>query len=278
MFSGGELVYLDKWKTFDLDQFKRLPGFTKCNCGERLWDCPVWSPLSYKEENRIKSRFNAVENARIGIGAILGPYFAQFLGYRASENRSFYNGIFSLMKENSYSSRLLTDSSKDPRRFFDLIVAPPDQEVVLIYLTRDPREYLYTHLKKSRPIYKKRKTAFLILLEWVSIHFVSRRLWARFGGSKARISYKDLTDDTANTLNELGSILNISIQREGLEKRINESKYHIVNGNHMKRSDVRPITFEVRWKKAFSPLQRAMFNSLSFPFRWMDGRSLYRAK
>jgi len=273
-FSVGELMFLDYYKGY---KFRHLAYGRVCSCEENFDDCPFWSTIDFDRKDNISKHDTLGESLRI-LFNILNPFERwSKLRFHIGPNREIYRRIIEESRRLKPDVRFIIDSSKDPRRLYELIQDPgigPDN-LTVIHLIRDGRGYIYSYQKSLRKdIGRKVRSTIVYLAEWIGLNVLSRLLIRKYKLTAFTLSYDRFAEDPTKSLEKLGEFLGFDLDGDSVLARIERTVYHNVHGNPMRRGKIEAIRRDVGWVTDFSPVKRFMLTVALYPFnrRWVYSR------
>ena len=276
-FSVGELMYVDHYKGYKTEKFHRLVKGRLCTCGEHFDECPFWSKVVFDGEDNVEKHENLSESFRILIN-ILNPLerWAQ-ARFRISPNRQTYDKIVEQARSIKPDVRFIVDSSKDPRRLYELIQDPEigPENLQVIHLIRDGRGYIYSYQKPERlEDGRNLRGTIDCLIEWIIVNILSRRIVKKYKLNAFTLSYDRFAEEPDAYLGRLGKFLGIDLEAETALKRIEKTVYHNVHGNPIRRRKIESIRRDTKWESFFSPVKKFFLTVVLHPFnrRWVYPR------
>ncbi len=223
----------------------------KCMCGEKIEICQMWTDI-INCDKKDKKYFNE--------DYLHYNYYkdlAKNKDYLSEKNKNYANFLFSNYRKISESNKksILVDSSKNLNHLHLLISnCPDDFNICILHLVRHPAAYINS-AKNHYP-----DTSFLYrLIEWYNSYKNFNNLLKNNKNLSITIFYKDLCNDSLNTLNLVFKIFNIN-KVEELPKLSNLGK-HIIEGNPTK-INFNKIYYSEKWKKELALIGKLM----SIPF------------
>lgn len=273
-FSTGELMFLDYYKGY---KSRELAHGRVCTCAEHFDTCPFWSNIDFASKDNISKHDELGESARI-FANVLNPFERWMkLRFHVGPNRDVYGRIFNESRKLKPENRFIVDSSKDPRRLYELIQDPeigPDR-LVVIHLIRDGRGYIYSYQKAFRVDFGvKVRSTIACLAEWIGINLFSRLMINKYGLEAYTLSYDQFAANPTNSLHKLGEFLGIDLDGDNVLARIERTTYHNVHGNPMRKRKIAVIRRDSAWATSFSPVKRFILSAALYPFnrRWVYSR------
>jgi hypothetical protein len=273
-FSVGEFMFLDYYKGY---KARELARGRVCTCGEHFDACPFWSKIEFASKDNISKHDTFGESARI-LANVLNPFERWFrFRFHIGFNRDVYERVFDESRKLKPNNRFIVDSSKDPRRLYELIQDPdigPDR-LAVVHLIRDGRGYVYSYQKALRVDFGvKVRSTIVCLAEWIGINLFSRILIHKYNLAAYTLSYDQFAEDPTSSLDKLGEFLGIDLDGDKVLARIEKSVYHNVHGNPMRRRKIAAIRRDSAWVTNFSPVKRFVLSVVLYPFnrRWVYSR------
>lgn len=285
VFGLGELFYFDRYRGIA----PAPPTLRRvCTCGADFERCPFWSQVPVRSRGNVLKPESAAAGIRIllnlfnpgekncGIAAPRGP------------NGWMLAHIARLAKRCKPGLAYLLDSSKDPRRLYELIHDPEvgPQRLKVIHLVRDGRGYIWSFQKPS-----KRRGGYRIqttgrsLVEWIVINAAARRMIARYGLPALHVSYDRFCRDLPAHLAAIEAFLGVRLPVEGLLERVNRTPCHNIHGSLSRFYPIRRIAPDDTWQRGLPAGKRRLVSWVLAPFhrRWVESsprvlRSLRRVE
>ncbi len=274
VFSGGELFYYDYYK-----DYRTLPWTLKrgriCTCGKGFDDCPIWEKVNFPDENNIICDRPIGQSVRIAAN-LLNPWSSR-AGFPVvtGKNSDLYRKIQKVANDQHDGIEFIVDSSKDPRRLYELVIDPkiPNEDISVIHLVRDVRGYVNSYQKTTRS--RPPRSAVVSAFEWLVINVFSELVVRRFRLRSIQVSYDEFTSDFSHSLERLSDFLNIEIAEQDLARRIEETVYHNVHGNPMRLGSFKGIKRDTKWREKLGPVKVRLLGAFFWPFlrRWVYRRS-----
>jgi hypothetical protein len=235
---------LSKWTTHYY-KFNRY-----CSCGKKSIECSFWKDVEndWLTKNVSLKRYIELQNLyeHINNPFLFGRQIhnkVSFLEYQNLTEALFY----SLVKVSN--KNIIIDSSKRPGRGFALSNMN-GLDVSIIHLVRNGYRYLESSLQRGRRISIKDPNllyeTFHLGLSWSMTNFMAEKITKNNKYPSLRIKYEDLIDHPIETLDRIGSVLNLDIS--AIQKHINNNlpiEYkHIATGSGHRRRGDKPISKE----------------------------------
>jgi hypothetical protein len=272
-FSLGELAfyshYLNKIPHIKIDN---VDGF-KCTCGQYAWNCSFWKKVHEKVEKKnpiIKNR-GYINTFKILIN-ILNP-FENYLSFSidVGENKEVLDSIFEEAKKLKKDAHFLVDSSKDPRRLYELIkdknIDPDD--IYVLYLVRDGRAYVNSYRKDIENIEGlDGRNILMTIVEWIGVHVASRRMLKKYKINHRVVVYKDLVGSPERFVSDIVGFLNLEDSRKitRILNKVNSSTYHNLHGNPIRFSEIKDIYYDTSWKDELGTWTKVAISVIFYPF------------
>jgi len=277
-FSVGELMYVDYYKGYKTEKSHRLTRDRQCTCEEHFDECPFWSNVEFDQADNVAKHENLSESLRILIN-IMNPLERWMrAGFRIGPNRDVYGRILEQARTIKPDVRFIVDSSKDPRRLYELIHDPeigPDK-LAVVHLIRDGRAYIYSYQKPQR-ITEGRDLRGTVqcLVEWIIVNILSRRLVRKYKLNAFTLSYDRFAEQPDEHLRKLGDFLGFDIDTDTALQGIEQTIYHNVHGNPVRRRKIDAIRRDTTWMRVFSPAKKFLLTVVLYPFnrRWVYSRN-----
>ncbi len=262
---------------FDVGEFGAFPDWiahpdgSRCTCGAapfvacpfwaevaaQVWERTGWDPFTQPYARLVELRGrSALERARMRALRSL---------YLASRRSRVYAPLFQLvggparveeMVEATLAlydaalevagAELLVDSHKEPARYRALVAARPESRIV--YLTRDGRGVVASHLTSKRPsrAYHYRSSA--AARRWVEQNRGFQRMLSTLPReSWMHVRYEDLCAHPQETLERVCAFLEVPFDPGMLD--FSEQVHHTVGGNRMRFRGDRAIRLDERWRR-----------------------------
>jgi hypothetical protein len=281
-FSVGELTYFDYYKGYKHENLYRLVDGRLCTCDEQMDDCPIWSKINFDQKDNVPKHESLSESLKILVN-LFNPFERWFrFGIETGNNREVYKRIFAEALQQKPKLRFIVDSSKDPRRLYELIRDPKigPERLAVIHLIRDGRGYIYSYQKKERLQDGRERSGralrgtWICLVEWIIVNLISRRLLRKFRINAYTMSYDRFAENPDQGLEDLGHFLGYDLGADTVIERINQTTYHNIHGNPIRQSKLTGIRRDVKWRTFFSPLKRTVLSIILYPFnrRWVYPR------
>lgn len=276
-FSVGELIYVDFYKGYKTEKSHRLVRGRVCTCEEHFDECPFWSNVEFDQTDNVAKHETLSESLRILVNIINPLERWMKMGFRIGPNRVVYSRILRQALTIKPDVRFIVDSSKDPRRLYELIHDPEigPKKLAVIHLVRDGRAYIYSHQKAERlEAGRDRRGTIECLVEWIIINILSRRLIRKYKLSAFTLSYDRFAERPNGNLKKLGEFLGFDIFADIALQRIEKTVYHNVHGNPMRHRRIEAIRRDLAWMRFFSPAKKIMLTVILYPFnrRWVYPR------
>jgi hypothetical protein len=281
-FSVGELMYFDYYKGYKHEKLYRLVDGRLCTCDEQMDDCPIWSKINFDQKDNVQKHESLGDSLKIMLN-LLNPFerWIRF-GIETGKNREVYKRIFEEASLQKPKLRYIVDSSKDPRRLYELIKDPNigPEKLAVIHLIRDGRGYIYSYQKTERTkdgrerSGRELRSTWVCLVEWIVVNLISRRLLRKYKIDAYTMSYDRFAENPEQTLGEIGDYLGYDLGADTIIDRINATTYHNIHGNPIRQGKIDGIRRDVKWRTFFSPVKRAVLSIILYPFnrRWVYPR------
>lgn len=277
-FSVGELMYFDYYKGYKHENLHRMVDGRLCTCDEQMDDCPIWSKINFDQKDNVPKHESMGESLKI-LTNLFNPFERWFrFGFEIGNNREVYQRIFEEASLHKPKLRFIVDSSKDPRRLYELVNDPdigPDR-LAVIHLIRDGRGYIYSYQKGERLVVGRELRGTLVcMIEWIAVNIISRRLLKKCKLDAYTMSYDRFAENPEKGLEELGHFLGYDLGSDTVVERINRTTYHNIHGNPIRQSKLTGIRRDTKWRTFFSPLKRTVLSIILYPFnrRWVYPRN-----
>ncbi len=268
-FSVGELMYFDYYKGYKHENLHRLVDGRLCTCEKLIDECPIWSQINFEHTDNVPKHESAGDSIKILLN-LINPFekWAKFkIAY--GRNREVYSRVFSEAQKSKPKLRFIVDSSKDPRRLYELVndtnIGP--ENLAVIHLVRDGRGYIYSYQKGERlEVGRALRGTLVCMLEWIVVNLISVLLIKKHRLNAFSMSYDRFAEDPNSSLVKLGEFLNLDIGVDSVIERINSSVYHNLHGNPIRQRQITSIRRDVKWRTFFSPLKRVLLTVILYPF------------
>lgn len=273
-FSVGELMYFDFYKGYKHENLYRLVDGRLCTCEQLIDECPIWSNVNFDSKDNVPKHESFSESLKILLN-ILSPFEKWTkLSFKIGRNKDVYSKIFEVASTQKPRLRFIVDSSKDPRRLYELLNDPDigPEKLAVIHLVRDGRGYIYSYQKKERLEGGRELRGTLVcMLEWIIVNLLSRRLLKKYKLNAYSLSYERFAEDPENNLRKLGAFLDYDLGADTVVERINGTVYHNLHGNPIRQRKVTEIRRDTKWRTYFSPVTRVLLSAILYPFnrRWV---------
>lgn len=254
-FSMGELAfynhYLQKIPHKKIDA-KR--GFV-CTCKKQVSDCPFWKSVkkAVGENGPIIKNRGHIETYKIFFNLLI-PFKILHFPIRIGKNRKVLDAVFKTASKNKKGLVYLIDSSKDPRRLYELILDGniPNRNILVLYLIRGGQAYLNSYKKDVSSISGvKNRSIFITLLEWLGVHIACQRLLRKYNIKYKVVKYHDFAKRPDEVLGKINAFLGLEDGRDIDEyiQTINRTRYHNLHGNFVKFKKFKKVEYDDSWKK-----------------------------
>ena len=276
-FSVGELTYVDFYKGYKAEKLHRLVQGRLCTCGEHFDECPFWSNVVFDHSDNVAKHETLPESLRILVN-ILNPFERWMKAeFRIGPNRDVYRRILKQARTIKPDVRFIVDSSKDPRRLYELIQDPEigPEKLAVIHLIRDGRAYICSYQKPERlEGGRNLRGTIVCLIEWIIINILSQWLIRKYKLNAFTLSYDLFTEQPNGNLKKLGEFLGFDIDAENVLQRIEQTVYHNVHGNPIRSRRIKAIRRDAAWESFFSPTKKFILTVILYPFnrRWVFPR------
>ncbi len=266
VYGVGELSFLDQYIGTAPASYKLTMGRT-CTCGEHMDDCPFWKSVSIGPDENIVKIESFLESFKIFLN-ILNPYEHLFqFKVKIGKNKKVYDKIFDAAQKIKPDIKYLLDSSKDPRRLYELIQdeSIPNRNIWIIHLVRDGRGYIHSHQKSTRKTQglKVRTTPYYVS-EWLLINIISKIMIKKYRLNAFHISYDMFCQNPKSILSFLTDWLNIS--STDVLREINQTERHNIHGNLLRFKMIHNIFHDRSWQFNMSPFKKLILSLIIFPF------------
>jgi hypothetical protein len=276
-FSVGELMYVDFYKGYKNVKSFRLVRGRLCTCGEHFDECAFWSNVKFDDTDNVAKHETLTESLRI-LFNIMNPFEHWMKAkFRLSPNREVYGKILAKAREFKPQVRYIVDSSKDPRRLYELLNDPDigPEKLAVIHLIRDGRGYIYSYQKPQRlKGGRELRSTLPCLFEWIVVNIISRRIIRKYKLEAFTLSYDRFADQPDEHLHRLGEYLGFDLETKTALQAIEQTVYHNVHGNPIRRRKIEAIRRDTKWESFFSPVKKFLLTVVLYPFnrRWVYSR------
>lgn len=274
-FSIGELAFYSHYsERIPHKKIDKNKGYI-CTCGREVVDCPFWKRILKKinlDKPIIKNRGH-IDTYKIFLN-ILNPFEKQLsFKTKVSHNKIVLETILSEAKKIKPHIKFLVDSSKDPRRLYELVHDKDinRKNIVVLYLARDAFSYVNSYNKDVRTISGvKKRNIFVTLIEWLAVHVSSRVLIRKYRLKHLDIKYKDFASDPDIAINKIFNFLGIGRNEssKNLLKKVNKNTYHNLHGNFVKFKKFTTIAYDESWKTNLSITEKIITKVFLYPFHF----------
>jgi hypothetical protein len=244
----------------------------KCTCGKLFPKCNFWRRVDdiVKEEAPIVKKRGLEDTAKIFLN-ILNP-LEKHLSFttKKSKNKKVLDGVYKTAKKKKPKLRYLVDSSKDPRRLYELLKDSgfDNKDILVLYLVRDGRAYVNSYRKEVNlnPDHKGRNM-FVSAFEWIGVHFVCKILLSKYGQKHMVIRYHDFAKNPQYTIDKLFDFLCVGgSDLDQIIAKLNRQKYHNLQGNPIKRKKISKIEYDQSWKQELGWFSKIVLTIIFSPF------------
>ena len=198
-----------------------------------------------------------------------------------SKNKEVYEAIFEQVKKSKPKVEFLVDSSKDPRRLYELVkdMQINEEDIYVIYLVRDARAYVNSFRKDIIQIKGlENRSIFITMFEWFIVHFFSRKVLKKHELNYKEIRYHEFVEEPHKYIQEIFEFIGIKPPGELTEliKKINTGEYHNLHGNPLRFKKIKEIKHDLSWKEQLNYSQKIISNIVLFPLNkmWVYGKKL----
>lgn len=271
-FSMGELsFYTHAVKKIPHIKIAYANGFI-CTCGKEVSSCPVWSSVNDRVKVKtpiIKSR-GILESTSMLINLINPLEKSLKLPISISHNKQILDAVFRQVKKSQPNVKYLIDSSKDPRRLYELLNDPNTQnsDIIVLHIVRDGKAYVNSYRKevKKNPDMNA-KSMFISALEWMGIQLMSIAILRKYKVKHITIKYNNFALNPQKVLNEIYGLLELEhVTLKDIFKNINNATFHNLQGNPLKKKKVKEIKHDQSWKTELTPFQQIFYTLFFYPF------------
>lgn len=254
-------------------------GSSFCSCGKQVYQCEFWSDVIKNFSNTFK---NLIELKKIqkefdSISGFINHFFErnsnQKIMYKNLNQKLFYSIFQKLPPETNY----LVDSSKTTRQSFFRPISLSRLAFLnlkVIHLVRDGRGCMWSNLKGSNKRLERCKDSYIhfatirTATSWFLANIAAHIIQATFSPKNyCRIRYEDFVKYPSETMNRLGSFLDINfkIQAEMLKRRKNIPLGHQLAGNRLRSQKQIILKPDIEWRKKLRLYNKLLFWLLDWP-------------
>jgi len=243
----------------------------RCGCGENISNCELWKPI-------VKEHYNTLVNGRIHRfrnsleqGRVLRPMELWLISFRRrlSKKRDFLirqygQENYQVISEAIKRSRTIkdvdfvVDASKDPYRLYWLAMSGKFS-VYIIHLTKDPRAFVYSTVKRNTKDLKKTvRMSLRYRIENSIIDLVQRKVACT---KSIHVRYEDLAAKPGETMRRI--FRNFEIDDSNYDA--NDFRAHInhaVAGNDMRHQND-AITLDEKWRDKLPRMKQHLVKILT---------------
>lgn len=281
-FSMGELAfyghYLNKIPHIKIDNTK---GFM-CTCGKHAWICPFWKAINdgVLDTNPIIKNRGYLNTIKIFIN-IMNP-FESICSFKLNtgKNKKILKRVSKNARKQKKQVKYLIDSSKDPRRLYELLNDPEidGENILVLYLVRDVRAYINSYRKDIANIEGlNKRSVFMTTLEWIGVHVACRKMIKKYSIKHRVIKYHDFARYPRKYFGEIYKFLDIKsdLDVDKVLRKINRTEYHNLHGNPIRFKKIREIKYDQSWRDELGPTKRILATLLLYPFNrfWVFNRT-----
>jgi hypothetical protein len=266
VYSVGELAFLDQYIGSAPASYKLTMGRI-CSCGEHMDVCPFWKSVNIGVKENILKTECFSESFKILIN-ILNPFEHHFrFQIRIGNNKRVYDKIAFTARNIKPNIKYILDSSKDPRRLYELIRDPtiPKRNIWVIHLVRDGRGYIHSFqsFKRKKQGLKVRSIPYYVV-EWLLINFLACIMIKKYRLNAIPISYDMFCQNPKAYISQINQWLKIS--NTGSLEEINHTVRHNIHGNLMRFLKIDGIVHDLSWQKGMGEFKKRILTLLLFPF------------
>ena len=267
VFAGGELTFL--WYA--------LAGDGRCSCGERLVECPVWSPIVERSLSEgsltapdlvtLRGRYWSLHMPLMLVPGLHRRYLARLGPYR-DVVRGTYGEIAA-----ATGSRVIIDSSKEPH-YSAILDSLPGMELFFLHLVRDPRAVAHSWSRTKvhggfGPDHgmPRRGVVSCAMYYWVS-NLGAEAIWRRRRGRYLRVRYEDLIADPTAVLTSIWRFAEEPVDVSFVQGRralIGPLHTSWGNPNRFERGEIE-LHEDDAWRREMAVGWRALSTLLTWPW------------
>jgi hypothetical protein len=275
VMSLGEIVLFDIYRSET--PYPKVAEDFLCSCGEKFNRCSFWCEVLRTlapDEGSIVNDTSYWARLRWVWRLIVHQWTTRRGGrpapYQLGDDMALFGAIMAL---HGSRTKYLCDSSKDFARLARLYMNP-GIEIIPIHLVRDGRGVAFSKTKKeSRDLGIDDCGYFEALVTWIGVNLLNRLIFFVKGVKPLQISYDLFCQDPDRYIVYLNSRLNLNIPQADYVDKINQTEFHLVNGNPDRFGPIPGIRHDDKWKQALPPVRFALATLLSTPFNWLWVRS-----
>ncbi len=276
VFSVGELAFYSHY--LEKIPHKKLGTNADyvCTCGKVAGKCPFWSKVhkDFRNSRPIIKNRGHIDTYKIFLN-ILNPleHFIRF-NVNIGKNKQIFNHVCIEAKKIKPQLSYIVDSSKDPRRLYELLNDPlmRDVDLKVIYMVRDAFSYLNSFKKDTRNIKGlANRSIFMTIGEWVGVHTACRVMLRKYNPKFLTIKYLDFASDPFRVISDVYKFLEIGPTKSvsNILEEINKSKYHNLQGNVLRFHKVKSIVPDMSWKTGLTLAEKTIVSLFTFPFHFL---------
>lgn len=261
---------------------------TKCSCGKLVRECEFWGTVikkfeekrpdlgfdGYVRQLRYIDRFWRIPQLITGIGL---PSWARTSYVDAERD------LFEILS-NERAAKVVFDSSKAFGRATFFLTQLPEESVV-IYLVRDARGIIWSHLRRHethgafvflRKLYRPKSPWPVIIASAFAIlggELFASALKLFYRNQIMTVRYEDLCTNPRETLRKIGDRLGIdtSALAEKLETNAPLNIDHVIGGNPMRMHGTFIFKSDFKWKEKLPKRVAFVTNLITFPYQKLHG-------
>ena len=280
-FSAGELAFYSHYtERIPHKKIDKQKGFV-CTCRKGVVACPFWKRVQKEvgvKRAIIKNRGH-LDTYKIFINILnaFEKYFA--FPIKISKNKTVFDAVYKKALSVKPNLLYLIDSSKDPRRLYELIKDKNinNKNIYVLYLIRDGRAYINSYKKDVRTISGVNKRSMIITMaEWIGVHIACRAMIKKYKLKHLVIRYHDFANNPEVFFKGIFKFLKLdeNYGTDNLLKKINKSTYHNLHGSFVKFIRFKKIVHDVSWKTGLSLFEKVTSTILlsTFNYIWVFGR------
>lgn len=200
-------------------------------------------------------------------GAISSHQIQQEIKEYGRVNAEYFSIVREAAEERGYRIKWLVDASKDVYRLY-FLQASGLFDIRVIHLTKDPRAFVYSMIKRWLPDGKRK--ALRMTGRWIVENAIgSRLLSAAFEEEQSRLlHYEDLASRPQESMSVLGNWL--GLEASGFSSSdFRDIENHAVSGNKMRWEDTE-IQLDDKWKWLLPKTYAWAVYGLTWPVRkWL---------
>jgi len=240
--SVGEVAFFN--------EFRAQKG--TCTCEEPFNTCHLWGSLN--ADYTIKKSYSIFESFRRLLGIISKGHPTQ-----SSRPPDDTYELFAELLERHPTVEYIIDSSKDPRRLWDLLAQKDRLNVFPVFLVKDG-----VSVAKSYEKHSQRCSNFFraYLFRWKLVNLLATRMTRISHGMT--IKYEDLCDRLESSIGSINAWLDLNLPTTNIPERLNDKRregvFHNIGGNGVRFREIRTIEKRLYPRQNLSSVEKAFTN------------------